>query len=224
VGGTAAVMVARPGRRHCRRIGVPPTRPFAGLRFLFERLGLSTPFRLRWRNAHFSFGALWRTISDGSCPGFSIRVRAVGRPESRGSWPGQDRFRGGARPESRPASRRRRAGREPRPPQPSSPGRRAPPAPAGAADQIGDPKHHEVERRPQQRQQYDPGVAHPGVPPARRRRRVTRRWLGTRVPPLCSKPSVAGAPRSGRDLTRWRPRPSSGCDGRPVRGHAGQRK
>jgi hypothetical protein len=60
--------------------------------FLFERLGLVNSFRLAWRNARFSFGGFWRTIWDGSCPGFSIRVRAVGRPESRGSSPGQGLF------------------------------------------------------------------------------------------------------------------------------------
>src|SRR5829696_5778386 len=71
----------------------PPTSSMpAELCFLFERLGLVNPFRLPSRNAHFSFGALWRTIPDRSCPGFSIRVRAVRRPESRGSWPGQDLF------------------------------------------------------------------------------------------------------------------------------------
>jgi hypothetical protein len=86
---SSTVAVATRQYRHSRG-----AKPYC--RFLFERLGPVNPFRLPSRNAHFSFGALWRTISDRSCPGFSIRVRAVRRPESRGSWPGQDLFGGGA--------------------------------------------------------------------------------------------------------------------------------
>jgi hypothetical protein len=63
--------------------------------FLFERLGPVNPFFVFGGGTLISLSALWRTISDGSCPGFSIRVRAVRRPESSWSLPGQDRGAGG---------------------------------------------------------------------------------------------------------------------------------
>ena len=71
-----------------RELKLPDTEAIARRCFLFEqRSGVKTSFRLAGDERSFLFRRSRRTISDGSCPGFSIRVRAVRRPESSWSLP-----------------------------------------------------------------------------------------------------------------------------------------